>query len=204
MKHKRFFNILFMVILISAIVVAYLTSLLTLLINWFSVLSDRNEKLKTDIGIIATILSIFMYAKLRFWDTRILNKIQKIYGKQRFIESIVLILEMLKVLDPDQIITKIQLLNRTEIDMRKAVKDIKDILSGGETQKEYKLNLSRIEQKKLSNKINLLLALLDKELDIHYLHKDLGIHKKKNKELAEIKRKIEEKGKKKLISYFKQ
>jgi len=204
MKHKRFFNIVFTFIVISVVVIAYLTDVLIVVFNWFISIADENEKLKANIGLAATLTSIMMYVKLRFWDTRILNKIQKIYGKQRFIESIVLILEMLKVLDPEQIITKIQLLNRTEIDMRKAVRDLKEILNGGTAQPEFKLNLSRAEQKKLSTKIELLLDLLDKELDIHYLHKDLGMSKNRTKKLKELEHEIEEKGKTKLMTYFKQ
>ena len=161
-----------------------------------------------------------MYVKLRFYDTKLFNRLQEVYGKQKFITSLEIILEMLKVLNPDDIIRKVLMMSDTEIEMRIASQQIKEILDYEEDLPD--IELSNEEEKKLEKEIKTLLSLLDKRLEIHYLSKDPNIANyemikekikkfgnnmknlnKQRKKYIKFDNNLKKNGKKKVISNFK-
>ena len=95
MKKKVIVTLSFTIL--SVIVFIYLLDLSLIIINNIEIMLNNPDLLKENIGLFATIISLLMYAKLRFVDTRLFSKLQKVYGKKKFIEALDTILELLKI-----------------------------------------------------------------------------------------------------------
>ena len=141
--------------------------------NWVRIIIQYAKSIQDAIGWFATVFSIVMYVKLRFFDTRLFNKLMGAYGKQKFMEALKIILEMLEVMNPEDIIKKTSLISQVEIEMRKSVKELNHLLDD-----KRKLNangtiqLNRQERKLISGQIKILMSLIDKRLEMHFISKD--------------------------------
>lgn len=162
---------------ILSLILIFLTESITFFTDLFNYVISYSNQFKEDIGWIATIVSIVMYIKLRFFDTKMFSKLQKTYGKQKFIASLEVILEMLDVYDPEEIMKKILMISEMEVDMRKALNEIKAMLFNNETNKPI-IKLNRFESRRMQKEIKQLLQLIDKSMEIHYLAKDIKLSNK--------------------------
>lgn len=147
---------------------------MAVIVNFVNLLIEKVDSIKSTIGYTATFISIAMYIKLRFIDTKTFNKMQSAYGKQKFLDSLVIILNMLEVMNPEQVLNKIAMTNKTEIEMQKSMQELAKLLTPvNEDSKCVELQLDRKEQKELAGKIKVLIDLIDKRLEMHYISKDI-------------------------------
>lgn len=131
------------------------------------------DSIKAWIGWVAAFISIIMYLKTVFIDTGMFTKLQKTYGKHRFIIALKTILEMLDTYDPDDIIRKILLVNEVEIDMHKALIELRELVYTEGGKYEFPIELNKREKKRLKKEIKILLDLIDKKVEMHYLGMDI-------------------------------
>ena len=148
--------------------------ILDIIWDLFESLIANAEKVKSTIGWATTIISIMMYVKLRFYDTKLYNKLQSTYGKKQFLDSLIIILNMLEIMNPEQVLNRIMMISHTETDMRKAICELDRILNlSAVSVKPIQLELSGKEQKELATQIKVLLDLIDKRIEMHYISKDI-------------------------------
>ena len=162
----------FKVATLAAIIVA-LILFIEQMFNLIVYLIFAADSVKLWIGWTAAFISIVMYLKTVFIDTGMYKKLQKTYGKHRFIIALTTILEMLDTYEPDDIIRKILLVNEVEIDMHRALVELKGLIYTDGKKIDFQIDLTKREKNRLKKEIKLLLDLIDKKVTIHYLGKDI-------------------------------
>lgn len=183
----------------------------------FNYIVNNLIDLKDKMGIFATVVSVLMYFKLRFFDAKLFNRLQNVYGKQKFIQSLQIMLVMLEIMEPEEVFKKIMLISDLEVSMRKSLNEINTLLNPQlEKSEECKLELSRSEKKELERKVKVMLDLIDKRLDMHYISKDIkdfkndfstflnGMSKAKKRlpKLDDLDKKMKEQAKSTIIKEF--
>ena len=174
------------------------------MIDLFELISVNVEWIKTQFSVIITFASLFMYFKLRFFDAGFYNKLQKLYGKQRLIDALEIVLQLLKSYDPSALIQKIKSMDNIEAKMNEALLELQNVLNPIPP-KEIPLKLSRHEEKQLTEKIRLLATLIGKELEIHEIQKERFVDKlikdtKQKTKLEAIDKEIKANGKEKVLA----
>ena len=130
-------------------------------------LIDKQKEAERAVSWSFGIISLIMYIKMKFFDTKMFTELQKTYGKHQFSQSLEIILELLQVLPPNEIIRKISLVSEIEVEMLKEMKNLQGIL-GINPEEDIIINLNRKESKQLTEKIGHLMILIEKRLDFHY------------------------------------
>lgn len=174
--------------------------------------------LKDKMGIFATVVSVLMYFKLRFFDAKLFNRLQNVYGKQKFIQSLQIMLVMLEIMEPEEVFKKIMLISDLELTMRKSLTELNAILNPVvEKPVDCRLELNRTEKNELEKRVKIMLDLIDKRLEMHYIGKDIkdyknefatfltGMNRAKKRlpKLDDLDKKIKEQAKSTIIKEFK-
>jgi len=198
---RRFFWMLIASILLTIVLIYMLSEYIDFFSKITSFITFTVDSVKDYLGWLGTAIGFLIYIKNRFLDTGMFRKIQKSYGKQRFIVALRVMLELLDVYNPEIVIQKISQISNTQTEMRRAMVELNEILiTVGETTQENVIILSNRERRLLTREINKLLELIDKKFDIHYTTKN--IMSKTDKAVAVLEKTLE-KSKIKRESLFK-
>lgn len=137
----------------------------------YQYLLENEQNIKDNVSWFVTLISILFFIKSRF-DSKLLKKMEREYGKQKIIESLRIIVELLDVFTPDEILKKLHLIDNVEVEMRRSMKQLIKILNGEE--ERINIELSKSEKKKLTKQLENLLLLIDKQLEAKSVNKELN------------------------------
>lgn len=204
MRHKKTFLISLFLSSVLIIIVLDPELFATLLQRMINFIVCTSDTLRENIGWAATALSLIMYAKLRFFDARLFQQMQKTYGKHRFLVSLEVVNEALMYISPEELINSILATNRVAIDMKASLVKLKRIM-GEEEPQEQDLKLSKKQEKKLRREIKRLLKIIDKQIEVGTMieEKNLSVRSitegvKKRQKLEEIDKKLRNRGRHKV------
>jgi len=172
------------------------------------------DSIKSNLGWVATILGLIAYGKLRFVDARTIKKLQKIYGKERFLQALNIILNLLDSMNVDQLVNKVLSIDSVDSKMRGAMKELRSILGlksdNCPKSTSIKLKIPKKAQKELKAEIRNILKVIDKKIELHYIEREAGFKEKfanaiekakgKRDRYSKMDEKLQKRGKEKLIS----
>lgn len=148
--------------------------------NLLGLIAQQADDIKQQTAYIATAISVLMYGKLRFWDTRIFSKIQQTYGKTKFTAALLVVIDLLEYLDPEELVSRLIKSDKMDIQMHGAVVELREMLQTKKTKPRTNkpIKIPRSKKKSLTKEIKNLLLAIDRRIDIHYLSKEITGSKK--------------------------
>lgn len=199
---KSFFKIfLFFFIILT---LSYWYPYLNWFLNW---VSQNNDKIRNTISLTFITVSVLMYMKLKLIDSKVFKNLLHEFGKTKLFLSLRIIAKLLEINTPEEIVIKLQLVSKVEIDMKKYASMLNDIFVTGEYKKPVKVTLTKKQEKDLIKKLTEYIKLIDRQLEekkitnrkeFDELLKDYIKHDKNIREKYE--KPLEEKAKKELLS----
>jgi len=166
MKHKiLIFSSLFLLIVNFAFLILDVDGYVGFLALVLDYIIKSSDEAKENIGWIATCLSVVMYAKLRFIDSRLFREMQKTYGKHQFLRALQVVNELLKKITPSELVARILRADNIDVEMKASVRAL--VAASDEPEVEPTLELSRAENKRLRELIKDHLRLVDQRMQLH-------------------------------------
>ena len=159
------------------------SDLFDILIDLVELIKGNVEIIKQQLSTILTLLSLFMYFKLKFFDAGMYGKMQKLYGKSRLVDALTIVLRLLKTFRPDELITRIKLTDGIQSRMSEAIDELRNILNPFPL-KPPEIKFSKKEEKVLTDRIKILIKLIGKQADIHEIAGKEGFVDKLTKNIA--------------------
>lgn len=174
-------------------------------------LAEQATTIKNNISGFAAVVSVGLYVKLRFWDTRTIHKMQTAYGKEKFLEALDVTCYILSYISPDEFSKRVLSISNIDIEMRKEICRLSRIVDGETVPvkpKRPEMKLDRDTRKALKMEIGRLLKIINKRIDLHSFEKDgiisekftevLDRWRRKRKIYDTIDEKLRESGRKKV------
>jgi hypothetical protein len=146
------------------------------LLGVFSFIYDFEDSFKDDIGYIVSVITIGLYVKQRFYDTRVFHKMKAAYGQHKLLISLNLVNEILQFMNPEELIELLDKLRHDgyiTIQMRGAVDRISRITRNEDCViEEPEIELTRKERNILKKKIRELVRIANRRIELHFLESD--------------------------------
>lgn len=162
-KIKRFLIFLFLLLTFK-----YWFPYFNWFLDWFT---QNNQKLKNMVAGIFFLLSFFMYVKIKLVDSGIFNKLSSEMGKTKLLLSIRIIGEMLDIMSPEDVVNRLNLVSKTEIEMRKSVKILNKIFKVGDVEEKQLVKLTKKQEKVVISQIQKMLEIIDKRKAVKQIEK---------------------------------
>ena len=136
-------------------------------------ITERADSIRGNIGWVATILSLVAYGKLRFLDTRTIKKLQQVHGKEKFLQALQVILQMLDAMSIDTLVSKVLSINDIDVEMRRALVKIRDIFDSKDLREDepphHKVKIPRDVKRGIREEINKILKMIDKKIELEIM-----------------------------------
>lgn len=200
MKKKTLLkSTLFFLLIITIIFFKFIKPIIDFIV-WF-IFINENE-IKNYIISTATVLSVILFAKRMLYDTNLISNITKEIGKKSLYNSLNVLHKLIKILGAKETIKRIKLIDGTELEMKEASKELVVEIYNKNNEIKPDFKMSRKTNRRFNQKINRLLTLIDKQLDIDSIEKNIGISKRRNERRNKFINQIKEKGKNITINNF--